>query len=99
MPLRLLLADEDPGRRLEDEYSVKIRYEPVQCVHARWISRKDGKPVDLQWLKDKRAGTVVVDVRERPVMLFAGDWQLNAALRDLPELELQETATGVLVRQ
>jgi peptide chain release factor 3 len=85
--------------RLEDEYSVKIRYESVQCVHARWISRKDGKPVDLQWLKDKRAGTVVVDVRERPVMLFAGDWQLNAALRDLPELEFLETATGVLVRE
>jgi peptide chain release factor 3 len=85
--------------RLEDEYSVKIRYESVQCVHARWISRKDGKSVDLQWLKEKRSGTVVVDVRERPVMLFAGDWQLNAALRDLPELEFAETATGVLVRE
>jgi peptide chain release factor 3 len=85
--------------RLEDEYSVKIRYESVQCVHARWITRKDGKPVDLQWLKEKRTGTVVVDVRERPVMLFAGDWQLNAALRDLPELEFLETASGVLVRQ
>ena len=85
--------------RLEDEYSVKIRYEAVQCVHARWISRKDGKPIDLQWLKEKRAGTVVVDVRERPVMLFAGDWQLNAALRDLPEIDFAETATGVLFRQ
>lgn len=85
--------------RLEDEYSVKIRYEGVQCVHARWVRRKDGKPVDLQWLKEKRAGTVVVDVRERPVMLFAGDWQLNAALRDLPDLEFAETATGVLVRE
>ena len=42
---------------------------------------------------------MVVDVRERPVMLFAGDWQLNAALRDLPELEFLETASGVLVRQ
>jgi hypothetical protein len=42
---------------------------------------------------------VVVDVRERPVMLFAGDWQLNAALRDLPDYEFAETATGVLFRQ
>ena len=85
--------------RLENEYDVKIRLEAVQCVYARWVSRKDGKPVDLQWLKDKRVGTVVVDVRDRPVMLFAGDWQLNAALRDLPELEFLETATGVLDRE
>jgi peptide chain release factor 3 len=84
--------------RLEDEYSVKIRYEAVQCVHARWISRKDGKPVDLQWLSQQRTGTVVVDVRDRPVMLFSGDWQLNAALRDLKDFEFAETATGVLVR-
>ncbi|MBX3189976.1 MAG: peptide chain release factor 3 [Labilithrix sp.] len=85
--------------RLEDEYGVKIRYEAVQCVHARWVTRKDKKPVDLQWLAKERAGTVVVDVRDRPVMLFSGDWQLNAALRDLPDLELAETATGVLVRE
>ena len=86
--------------RLEDEYGVKIRYESVQCNHARWISRTDGKAVDLQWLKDQRIGTVVVDVRDRPVILFAGDWQLNAALRDLPKgYELAETATGVLVRE
>jgi peptide chain release factor 3 len=85
--------------RLEDEYSVKIRYEPVQCVHARWISRKDGKPVDLQWLGQQRTGTVVVDVRDRPVMLFSGDWQLNAALRDLKDFDFAETATGVLHRQ
>jgi len=86
--------------RLEDEYGVKIRYEGVQCAHARWISRKDGKPVDLQWLQKERVGTVVVDVRDRPVLLFAGDWQLNAATRDLPsDYELAETATGVLVRE
>jgi len=85
--------------RLEDEYGVKIRYEGVQCVHARWISRKDGKPVDLQWLARERVGTVVVDVRDRPVILFSGDWQLNAALRELPDYEFAETATGVLVRE
>jgi len=38
----------------------------VQCVHARWISRKDGKDVDLQALQKERAGTIVVDVRGRP---------------------------------
>jgi peptide chain release factor 3 len=85
--------------RLKDEYSVEIRYEPVQCAHARWISRKDGAPVDVAALQKERAGTVVVDVRGRPVILFAGDWQLNAALRDLPAYEFAETASGVLVRE
>jgi peptide chain release factor 3 len=84
--------------RLKDEYGVEIRYEPVQCVHARWISRKDGRPVDLAALQRERVGMVVVDVRDRPVILFAGDWQLNAALRDLPDHEFAETALGVVVR-
>jgi peptide chain release factor 3 len=85
--------------RLKDEYGVEIRYEPVQCVHARWITRKDKKPVDVAALQKERAGMVVVDVRDRPVMLFSGDWQLNAALRDLPDFEFAETARGVLVRE
>ena len=85
--------------RLKDEYGVEIRYEPVQCVHARWISRKDGAEVDIAQLQRERAGTVVVDVRGRPVILFAGDWQLNAALRDFPDYVFAETARGVLVRE
>ena len=85
--------------RLKDEYGVETRYESVQCVHARWLTRKDGKPVDLEYLKKERAGTVVVDVRNRPVILFSGDWQLNAALRDLPDYEFAETAHGILVRE
>ena len=85
--------------RLKDEYGVEIRYEPVQCQHARWISRKDGKPVDLQFLAKERVGMVVVDVRKRPVILFSGDWQLNAALRDLPDYDFAETAHGVVVRE
>jgi peptide chain release factor 3 len=83
--------------RLKDEYGVDVRYEAVQCAHARWVSRKDGSPVDVARLQKDRAGTVVVDVRGRPVVLFAGDWQLNAALRDLPGYIFAETASGVLV--
>ncbi|HEY8080271.1 MAG TPA: peptide chain release factor 3 [Labilithrix sp.] len=85
--------------RLKDEYGVEIRYEAVQCVHARWISKKDGSEVDIAQLQRERPGTVVVDVRGRPVVLFAGDWQLNAALRDFPSYVFAETARGVLVRE
>lgn len=85
--------------RLKDEYGVEIRYEPVSCSFARWISRKDGNPLDLQALSRERIGTVAVDVRERPVMLFAGDWQLTTALRELPDIAFAETARGVVVRE
>lgn len=85
--------------RLKAEYDVDIRYEPISVMHARWITRQDGKPVDLQALVDARPGTVVVDVRERPVVLFSGDWQLNAAIKELPEYVFSEAARGVVVRE
>lgn len=85
--------------RLKDEYGVEVRYEPVSCSFARWISRKDGAPIDLQALARERIGTVAVDVRDRPVMLFAGEWQLQTALRELSDLQFAETARGVVVRE
>ena len=85
--------------RLEAEYDVAIRYEGINVVHARWISRKDGERVDVATLARSRVGHVVVDVRDRPVVLFSGDWQLNAALEDHPDLVFAETARGVLVRK
>ncbi len=85
--------------RLKDEYGVEVRFEPVSCSFARWISRKDGAPIDLQALARERIGTVAVDVRDRPVMLFAGEWQLSTALRELSDLQFAETARGVVVRE
>lgn len=85
--------------RLKDEYGVEIRYEGVNCSFARWISRKDGASIDLAALARERIGTVAVDVRGRPVMLFAGEWQLNTALRELTDFVFAETAHGVVVRE
>ncbi len=33
--------------RLESEYGVEVRVEPVPCQLARWVSLADGKPLDL----------------------------------------------------
>ena len=85
--------------RLKAEYEVEIRYESINVMHARWITRKDGEEVDLQVLTRARPGLVVVDVRGRPVVLFSGDWQLNAALQDLPDYAFAETARGVVMRK
>ncbi|GMV38679.1 MAG: peptide chain release factor 3 [Myxococcales bacterium] len=84
--------------RLEDEYGAAARMEPLGGRVARWVSRKDGEPVEIVSLNKVQYGTVVEDVRGRPVILFEGEWALNAAVRLNPDLHLAETAVGVVVR-
>jgi len=84
--------------RLEAEYGVEVRIEAVPWVLARWPSRADGTPVDLEMLQDAVEGMVVLDVRERPVVLFDRAWALQTAERVHPEYVFAETATGVVVR-
>jgi peptide subunit release factor RF-3 len=66
--------------------------------HARWVTRKDGSPVEISDLNRAHNTVSVVDVRDRPVLLFMGEWQIRSAERDLPEYEFAETAIGVVVR-
>jgi len=84
--------------RLESEYGVEVRVEPVPYVLARWISRADGRPLDLEDVDGAIDGLVVLDVRGRPVALFDREWALRMAERDHPELAFAETASGVVVR-
>ena len=84
--------------RLEAEYGVEVRVEAVPWVLARWPSRADGAPLDLEALQDAVEGMVVLDVRERPVVLFDRAWALQTAERVHPEYVFAETATGVVVR-
>jgi peptide chain release factor 3 len=84
--------------RLESEYGVEVRVEAVPWVLARWPARADGAPVDLELLQDALEGMVVLDVRDRPVVLFDRAWALQTAERVHPEYVFAETATGVVVR-
>jgi peptide chain release factor 3 len=84
--------------RLEAEYGVEVRLEPVPYQLARWVSRADGAPLDLDALHGAVEGLVVLDFRDRPVVLFDREWALRTAERFHPELRFAETATGVVVR-
>ncbi|MBI6546503.1 MAG: peptide chain release factor 3 [Cyanobacteria bacterium NC_groundwater_1444_Ag_S-0.65um_54_12] len=84
--------------RLSVEYGVDVRIEGVPYCLARWVSRKDGGILDLDWLRSERLGLVVLDVRERPVLLFEGDWVIRTAEKHHPDIDFQETAIGVVVR-
>jgi peptide chain release factor 3 len=84
--------------RLESEYGVEVRLEPVPYQLARWASRADGAPLDLDDLSSAVEGLVVLDVRDRVVVLFDREWALRTAEKFHPELSFAETATGVVVR-
>ncbi len=84
--------------RLEREYGVEVRREAVPYVLARWVSRADGGPLDLDALHGAIEGLVVLDVRDRVVALFDREWALRTAERLHPELRFAEAATGVVVR-
>jgi len=84
--------------RLEAEYGVEVRVEAVPYVLARWVSRADGAPLDLDAVGSGVDGLVVLDVRDRPVVLFDREWALRSAERLHPELRFAETASGVVVR-
>jgi peptide chain release factor 3 len=84
--------------RLESEYGVEVRREAVPYQLARWVSRADGQPLDLDALHGAIDGLVVLDVRDRVVALFDREWALRTAERVHPELSFAEAATGVVVR-
>jgi peptide chain release factor 3 len=83
--------------RLESEYGVDVRLEAAPYELARWVSREDGNPLDLDALDDIE-GKVVLDVRGRAVVLFDREWALRTAQKFHPELVFAETASGVVVR-
>ena len=84
--------------RLTSEYGVDVRLEPVPVQLARWITRTDGNPVDLNEVRRDIDAMLVVDVRDRPVVLFEAEWHLNTAVKFHPEYQFAETAQGVVVR-
>jgi len=93
-----LLQIEVAKFRLTSEYGVQVRLEPVPVRLARWISRTDGLPIDYAEVRKNIDAMLVVDVRNRPVLLFEAEWNLNSAVKFHPEYEFSETAQGVIVR-
>jgi len=84
--------------RLESEYGVKVRREAVPYQLARWVTRTDGAPLDVDALHGAIEGMVVLDVRDRVVALFDREWALRTAEKFHPEFRFSEAATGVVVR-
>ncbi len=76
--------------RLESEYNVEIRLEPLPYEHIRWIANPD--EVSL----DKIVGTTdmkkIKDLKDRPLLLFINEWSINMVLDRNKGLELTDFA-------
>ena len=78
--------------RLESEYGVETRLEPMGFQVARWINGG--------WTELEKVGRIfncktVRDAWNRPVLLFKNEWNLNQLQEDHPELELSSVAPVV----
>jgi peptide chain release factor 3 len=78
--------------RLENEYGVKTRLEPLDFTVARWVSGG--------WSALETVGRIfncktVRDAWDRPVLLFRNEWNLNQLREDHPDLELSAVAPVV----
>ena len=78
--------------RLENEYGVPTRLEPMGFQVARWVSGG--------WKSIEQMGRIfncktVQDAWQRPVLLFKNDWNLNQLQEEHPNLELCSVAPVV----
>ncbi|MFM7466099.1 MAG: EF-Tu/IF-2/RF-3 family GTPase, partial [Cyanobium sp.] len=78
--------------RLENEYGVKTRLEPLEFTVARWVS--GGWPA-LDAIGRVFNCKTVRDAWDRPVLLFRNSWNLQQLQDDHPSLELNAVAPVV----
>ncbi len=70
--------------RLKHEYNVDVRLDPLKFQHARWIGNPDFDPDEFERTS---GATCLVDIEQRPLVLFETDYRLQRALANHPELE------------
>ncbi len=75
--------------RLENEYNVEIRLEPLPYEYIRWIDNKDIDVTKLTGTSDMKK---VTDLKGRPLLLFVNSWSIQMTLDRNKGLMLSEFA-------
>ncbi|HEX2188126.1 MAG TPA: EF-Tu/IF-2/RF-3 family GTPase, partial [Longimicrobiaceae bacterium] len=76
--------------RLEHEYGVKARLEPMSYRFARWV---EGPEADIRRVATEGYGrSMVFDSRERPLILFDSEWTLRTTVEREKELKFFDVA-------
>ena len=74
--------------RLNNEYNVEVKLEPLPYEHIRWIANKDEVNVEkIQGTSDMKR---VKDLKGNPLLLFVNSWSMGMVLERNPGLKLEE---------
>lgn len=73
--------------RLENEYNVDIRLEPLPYEYIRWVENDN---IDLNRIVGTSDMKKVTDLKERPLLLFINEWSVQMVLNRNEGLELAE---------
>ena len=74
--------------RLENEYNVEIRLEPLPYEHIRWIVNKN--EIDVAKLTGTSDMKKVQDLKGNPLLLFVNAWSVGMTEERNPDLKLSE---------
>ena len=73
--------------RLQSEYGVAVNFDRLPYQHARWVEPKDPEAaVNLEKFERQGRSTCVLDVEDRPLVLFDSPWDVRGATEDNPQL-------------
>jgi peptide chain release factor 3 len=73
--------------RLESEYGVEIRLDPLPYEHIRWIVSKDTDVSKLSVTSDTKK---IKDLKDNPLLIFTHSWSINTVLDRNEGLVLSE---------
>ena len=84
-----LLQFEVVMHRLEHEYSVKVAFEPVSYVTARWVT---GEKKPIEDFEKKEAMHVYIDGEGKLTYMAGSQWRLDNTMESWKMLEFHETS-------
>ena len=73
--------------RLENEYNVEIKLEPLPYENIRWIENED---IDMNRLVGTSDMKKIKDLKGRPLLIWANAWSVGMTLDRNPGLVLSE---------
>ena len=77
--------------RLENEYNVEIKLEPLPYEHIRWVENKE---IDLKKIIGTSDMKKIKDLKGNPLLLFINSWSIGMTLDRNEGLMLSEFGRG-----
>jgi peptide chain release factor 3 len=77
--------------RLETEYGVETRMEPLNYSHVRWL---EGSPEAIKAIRWPTGTAFAEDPEGRPVGLFNSEWSVNYVSEKNPDVTFVDTLTS-----